>query len=77
MPLPRASDCRIDFSGLLGRLNPQRIALIVPAANRRRSKMDDGVIATELLVQVCANGEQKIRHLARPIRGAINSSAIA
>lgn len=77
MPLPGSSDCYIDFSGLLSRLNPQGIALIVSAVNRRRSKMDDRVIATELLVLACANGGQEIRHLTWPIGGAIDCPAIA
>ena len=77
MPLPHPSDPYINCRGLLGVLDSQRVAVIVAAINWRRSKVNDGVVSTELFIQICADGGKEIRHVAGPIGSAVYSPAIA
>jgi hypothetical protein len=43
--LPGIGDSLIDDSSFCGRLDPNRVLMVVPTGRRRRSKMDDRIVA--------------------------------
>ena len=58
--LPQACDAVVDRGRLGGGFDPQRVAMVVAVAIRRRAEVNDGVVASDLLRECGANRRPQV-----------------